>query len=92
VAGEVIPTIRKMDRYGAPPVVASAVNGRDPARLAAIALRLVELNRELKERVGTPEPEAHDHLAASGGAEGVTDVLTTSKLTPRALSWSIRRG
>ncbi len=71
MTAEVLPSIRKTGAY-AVAGAAPAINVRDPGQLAAIALQLVEVNRELTDRVAVLEPKAvaHDRLATSDGAAG----------------------
>ncbi|MFC3227312.1 phage antirepressor [Marinibaculum pumilum] len=96
VTAEVLPTIRRTGGYGA-----AVVDMRDPVQLAAAAAQLVELNRDLQQRLDSvlPTVRAFERLAVSDGSLCITDAAKSLQVKPRELfrylrahAWIYSRG
>lgn len=64
-----------------------AINVRDPGQLSAIAIQLIEVNRELEAQIAEAQPkiEAFDRIADSDGSFCVTDAAKALQMRPKDL-------
>lgn len=69
------------------------VNLRDPKQLTAVALQLIEVNRELEDRVEElkPKAEALDRIATADGSLCVTNAAKALQLRPKDLFSYLRQ-
>lgn len=64
-----------------------AINVRDPGQLSAIAIQLIEVNRELEAQIAEAQPKvkAFDRIADSDGSFCVTDAAKALQMRPKDL-------
>lgn len=69
------------------------VNLRDPKQLTAVALQLIEVNKELKDRIEelAPKAEALDRIATAEGSLCVTDAAKALQRRPKELFSYLRQ-